>query len=412
MKKLLLPAIFFLFALVASGQVRYDFATEANRAKHDLRLIDTVILGALQGPLSSETEQGWRQAFWAMELMLYKTPFTESKVAQAWRKMAGLPEVFQKALLEVSYTLFPGTFQWEAGRLLQTTSAPAVFVRCAEYLLLGNNPEASRKLIKRELEQRFGAKDFLGFEILKQRLVAGSAQKRPPLDALFDRQFLPGETVIYSLQRSNRNYPGMVLIRDGNGHFVKNKTGEIFHASQLARSITNYPFYLTNGNTPQGLFRWTGFDTSAIAYIGPTPNLQLVMPYEASPVVFFADSTLTTPWTKYLYASLLPTAWNSHPALYESWWAGLMGRTEIIMHGTTINPAYYKGQTYFLQTPSLGCLCSYEEWDKNGRRIRSSQQQIVDALLCLKSSSGFVVVVDLDDQQKPVTIDEVRAFLK
>lgn len=397
-------------SLSAVGQQTYDFTTKQSRTQHNKKLVDTVINGSLRAPLSAATEKEWRSAFWAMELMLYKTPQTKTKLQEAWNKAQRLSETFQKALLEVSFTLYPTAFRKEATKLLRNTASPAVFVRCAEYLLRSSNKEATH-LVEQQLAHRFHGNDFHGFALLQERLRGQQRKKRPPFRDLFSKKFLPGKTVIFSLQRSNRDYPGVVIIRDADGCFLRNSDGRLFYTTQLARSITNYPFYLTNGNTPQGLFRWTGFDTSSITYIGPTPNLQLVMPMEASTAVFFGNSSLRTAWTKELYASLLPPSWRSDKGIYESWWTGKMGRSEIIMHGTTIDPRYYKGQPYFPQTPSLGCLCSYEEWNSAGQRVTSNQQQLVDALTRIGSHSGYVVVIEIDEQQRAVSMADVGRLL-
>jgi hypothetical protein len=193
---------------------------------------------------------------------------------------------------------------------------------------------------------------------------------------------------------------------------MKNNDSTYFHTSQLARAVTNYPFYITNGNTPQGIFRWTGFAISGLAFIGPTPNLQMVMPFEVKPSVFFNDTSLVnSSWQKEMYSSLLPTSWQGYEGMYESFYAGANGRSAIIMHGTTVDPSYYKGKSYYPQTPSLGCLCSYEEWNAKGIRVKSNQQQIDDALDTFDASNGFVVVIELNDEKKPVTIDEVKTFM-
>ena len=70
------------------------------------------------------------------------------------------------------------------------------------------------------------------------------------------------------------------------------------------------------------------------------------------------------------------------------------------MHGTTVDPAYYKGKSYYPQTPSLGCLCSYEEWNTKGFRVKSNQQQIDDALDTFDASNGYVVVIELNNEKK------------
>jgi hypothetical protein len=233
------------------------------------------------------------------------------------------------------------------------------------------------------------------------------------LKDIFGKNFLANQTVIYSFQRKDRGYAGIVVIRRPDGSFVKNNDSSYFHTSQLARAVTNYPFYITNGNTPQGIFRWTGFEISKLAFIGPTPNVQMVMPYEAKPNIFFADSSLANAtWEKEMYASLLPASWKNYEGMYESFYAGQMGRSEIIMHGTTVDPSYYKGKSYYPQTPSLGCLCSYEEWNAKGMRVKSNQQQIDDALDTFDASNGYVVVIELNDEKKPVTLDEIQPFLK
>jgi len=56
-------------------------------------------------------------------------------------------------------------------------------------------------------------------------------------------------------------------------------------------------------------------------------------------------------------------------------------------------------------------LCSYEEWNAKGMRIKSNQQQIDDALDSFDASNGYVVVIELNDAKKPVTIDEIKTYL-
>ena len=88
-----------------------------------------------------------------------------------------------------------------------------------------------------------------------------------------------------------------------------------------------------------------------------------------------------------------------------------MGRSAVIMHDTTIDPEVYINETDYPQTPSLGCLCSYEVWDSSGYRIRSNQQQIVNTLNSIGSSNGYVLIIDIDNKKKNVEINEVEALL-
>ncbi len=219
---------------------------------------------------------------------------------------------------------------------------------------------------------------------------------------------------MYSIQRKNRNYPGIVMVRDSNGLFIKNDTGNIFFVQQLARSITDMPFYLTNGNTPQGIFRMLGFAVSKSPALGPTQNIQLTMPLETTIQQFLKDSSITdSVWTPELYEQLLPASFKKYHSLFQSYYASAIGRTEIIAHGTTINPAYYKGEPYYPYTPTQGCLCTKEIWSEaDGKRLISDQQKLVDAVKKAGGPDGYLIVIEIDDQQKPVDINEILPYLK
>jgi len=280
-------------------------------------------------------------------------------------------------------------------------------------LLRADSSLNTKNSIHALINTKFNGVDHIGLTILQTRLASwNKPASLPPLQDIFSKQFLKDQTVIYSIQQKDRNYPGIVVIRRPDGMFVKNKDSSFFHVSQLARAVTNYPFYITNGNTPQGIFRWTGFEISRLSSIGPTPNLQLVLPYETVPFVYFGDSSLANVnWEQELYASMLPASWKNYDGIYESFFAGKIGRSAIIMHGTTVDPAYYKGKSYYPQTPSLGCLCSYEEWSAKGFRVKSNQQQIDDALDSFNASKGYVVVIELNNEKRAVTIDDVKKFM-
>jgi hypothetical protein len=90
----------------------------------------------------------------------------------------------------------------------------------------------------------------------------------------------------------------------------------------------------------------------------------------------------------------------------------LRGRNEIIAHGTTIDPAYYKNKTYYPLTPTEGCLCTKEIWNDNtGRLKESDQQKLVDAITQAGGPYGYAIVINLDDQQKAVDPSEIAVFL-
>lgn len=391
-----------IFSKVTTKQAR------ENRYKY---LVDTTIKQYLQDTLNDDNEGEWNEALWSMELLQYKDDFTQQKLAVAWSKAAQLSDYFQKNLLETTYSLYKKEFKQQVLKFMQQTKSAGIFIRCAEYVLRAD-PVNGKTIVAALIKRKFANDSSVGLQILQSRIAVQNPQPMPSLKDILDSNFLHGQTVIYSLQRSNRDYAGLVIIRRPDGTFLKDSTGNYFHTTQLAKAITAYPFYITNGNTPQGILRFSGFDVSRLLYIGPTQNLQLQLPFETTPDAFFADTSLIdSSWNKDLYASLLPSSWRNYNGIYESFYAGEMGRTAVIMHGTTIDPEFYKSQTYYPQTPSLGCLCSYEEWDSSGYRTSSNQQQIVDALNSIGSSNGYVVVIDIDNKKKNVGIDEVQKLL-
>jgi len=420
MKKylILLCCLIFSIELFAQGSTTdplyFQFASQQNRQRLYKKFIDTSIRIYLSQPASDSTEGDWNEAFWAIELLVHKDDLTKKKLTEAWKKADSLSEYFQKNLIEVCYAVYPIEFKKQATQLMNSTTSIPVFLRCAEYVLQADASPASRNFIQDLIKTKFSEVVQPGLTILQNRLTSwNKTYTVPPLQDIFNKNFLAGQTVIYSIQRKDRGYAGIVVIRRPDGSFVKNNDSSYFHTSQLARAVTNYPFYITNGNTPQGIFRWTGFEISKLAFIGPTPNVQMVMPYESKPNVFFADSTLANAsWEKEMYASLLPASWKNYEGIYESFYAGQMGRSEIIMHGTTVDPSYYKGKSYYPQTPSLGCLCSYEEWNAKGMRVKSNQQQIDDALDTFDASNGYVVVIELNDEKKPVILEEIKTSMK
>lgn len=112
--------------------------------------------------------------------------------------------------------------------------------------------------------------------------------------------------------------------------------------------------------------------------------------------------------------------------MQTAWYAGMAGRSEMLCHGTTANPDWYKGLPYYPNTPSLGCLTAKEIWDpKTGKALHSDQLALYTAWIracqnrdyapqskdepvpVAESLTGFLVVVELNASPCPVTLSEV-----
>ena len=414
-------SIFFLLFFIQFNSAAQDnlysrYTTVEAKNKTYKNLINYTINKNLSLPLNDSTEENWQDAFAALELLLYKNSVINKKIDEAFIEIKSRSKSFQRALLELSYTNYPSAYIEQATFLMHSTDNAKIFAMCAEYILQSCNDSCSIESIEKAIIKKFSDDEsdpiiaMLREHITQLKFPTSPLIKNKVFTDLLDKRFLPGAIVMFSFQRKDRNYPGIVIVRNAEGKFIRDTTSAIFNVPQLARSITNLPGYLTNGNTPQGIFKMFGFSVSSSAFIGTSPNIQMAMPVEMSLQKFFRDSTIQdTIWGKDLYSRLLPKNFKDYKPLYHSYYAGVAGRTEIISHGTAIDPEYYKGQSYYPHTPSQGCLSTMEIW--NGRRLESNQKKLIEALLKAGGADGYCVVLELDDKKKPVTIDEILPLL-
>lgn len=419
MKKFVTVADFLLSILLSfllgCGSLKFHFklsqltaphATSSERATFSQELITSTVLNNLSLELNSETEAKWQAAFWGMELSLHRSDSVLHSLKRAFQKFDERTPSFQRALLEAVYTLYPEEFLQEMSQVAHETASPKLFATAIHYLKR-NQPQQTDEF-RTLLQERFldWRKNPILF-LLHQNLAP--KPPRPPLIDMLKHPFEKGKTIVYCFQRNDRDYPGLTIIKQPDGKFVRNRDGSIFQISHLARAISNLPGYLTNGNTPQGIFSIQGIDVSTNRFIGQTPNLQLVMPFEVSVQKFFHNKKLTdTTWIEDRYRQLLPESWQSYLPIFEAYFAGKAGRTEIIAHGTTIDPEFYAGRPYYPNTPSLGCLTAKELWSgQNGKCLLSDQLSFINAFRSAGSKAGYLVVIELDDKKQPVVLDEV-----
>ena len=138
--KLLLVFIFQLFA-VQCCTAQYEaplytsYTTRAAREKLHDRIIKNTINKNLSSPLNDSTEEKWQEAFGAIELMLYKTPFSVQKISYAFNNIENRSTDFQRSLVELAYSIYPKEFKNQVYQLFNSTSDPKLFAICSEYLL-------------------------------------------------------------------------------------------------------------------------------------------------------------------------------------------------------------------------------------------------------------------------------------
>ena len=385
-----------------------ETAVKSNREEFLFTAINKTIKSNLAIPISDSTEKKYQSAFWAMELIQYRNEFTDSVITACFSNLSLRSTGFQRAFLEVIYTLYKVEFGKEVELFISHTTDPKLFAMGVNYLK-GLNVDL-KPFVTDFLKRNKNLSDHPIIFMLDNQLQDESPEVLPIIDLLKEK--FRNKTIIYSFQRKNRDYPGLAVIKKPDGKFLRNKDGEIFYISQLARAITDLPGYITNGNTPEGILSIQGIDFSKNTFIGPSPNLQLVLPYEVSPDKYFHNSITDSIWDNSLYANLLPDSWKNYMPIYEAYYAGKAGRNEIIAHGTTIDPGFYAGSSYYPYTPSLGCLTTKEIWSYETGKIAESDQIIfMNALSSVGSDKGFFIVVNIDNQNKPVSSVEIKEII-
>jgi len=225
---------------------------------------------------------------------------------------------------------------------------------------------------------------------------------------LLRHPFQASGPIIYSIQRHNRDYPGIAIVKKPDGTFLRRPDGSLFFIAQLARSLSSLPGYLTNGNTPQGVFSIQGLEESNSDFIGPTLVLKLALAREVSLGRFFHNPALRdTSWTMEKYARSLPPPWRDYAPMHEAFYAGLAGRSEILCHGTALILTIIVANHFIhIRRPWLpDCV---EAWsNQDGRRLISDQQALIEAYQAAGGSGGFFVVVDKDNQAAAVDWREI-----
>jgi hypothetical protein len=135
-------------------------------------------------------------------------------------------------------------------------------------------------------------------------------------------------------------------------------------------------------------------------------------PFEVSTGIFYHGIVRNTSWDLEDYKSLLPESWQSFDPIFNSFNAGKIGRRLIIVHGSTDETEYFSDKIYYPLIPTRGCLSSKEIWDNSGKLIESDQVKLINAFRSAGSINGFLVVIEIDDNNAPVNIEDIEQYMR
>lgn len=395
------------------AQSYFKDALQPNREKFYKNIVNS-INKTLQLTLDSTTEDRWNSAFYNIGLVQYKTAFVNSKIDAVAKIINTQSNDSKKAFLNLVFSEYPKKYAAQIKSVFKTAADDAKLLAMAANYILPSATAADVKMMQQQTATALqkDPDNAILFELQQQLNNWNKKTSIPSIKTFFAKDYLQGKLLVLSFQRKDRNYPGLALVRNASGDFVKNTDGKYFTVGQLARSVSNMPGYISMGNTPQGIFKMNGFDTSKSFFIGPTTNIQLAMPHEYNP--FTVDGKLIdTTWSLAQYKDLLPDNFKKYHPLYGSFYAGKAGRSEIIAHGTTVDPNFYKTNTYYPYTPTAGCLATKEIWNSATGYLQTSDQLLLtQALQQSGGANGYLIVIEIDDKKAPVKMEDLMGYLK
>ena len=394
-----------------------DFVLYQKRVRFEKDVRENVIVKTFSQTLDSNNEDRFESACKAATQFMIVSNEVEDGLAKMFSQYEYLQYETKKALLEAVYGLYPDKYIENMQAVFQFETHPKLFAMSAVYLYRNDTSINNSNDIKIRMVEQFPGYDTLDILIALEHYLNHHhkliRQKTPDIAQLFSHQQTHGKKIIYSFQRWNRDYPGIAIVQNADGRFVRDANGRLLIFQQLARSASDLPYFISNGNTPQGIYSIQGTGRANNLLIGPTPNLQLIMPHEKTWEKFFHQPIDSTLDSLQLYQQLLPEKWKKYQPINEAWDAGKIGRTEIIAHGTTLDPEYFKDKPYYPLTPTMGCLCAKEIWNVTTGRLQQSEQfNLVSAFQLTTGNKGYLFVINVDDQQKPVSRIEVESWVK
>jgi hypothetical protein len=423
-------------------QLRSPQSTSASRELLRTTLNDN-ITSAFTGEITSSTKSIWGRALWGTELFGLDNELTRKGIKKGLRQYRKIDGNLLRNLIETAYATDRRSFKQEISTAARHTTSPKIFAMGAMYQARAARESAfdrTRRRLREQMERNFPKWEddpiltFLNFDLTKGRFSRSETEdlyKAPSLVPLLRADFATSFPVIFSFQRRNRNFEGLTVVRKPNGKFLRNEDSTIFCIPHLALSFSNLPGYITYGNTPQGIFTIRGLDVTKNKYIGQTPFIETAVPNEVSPPDFFHDKSLKgTSWTIEMYRDFLPETtsstsgkkypkdWKHFFPFYEAWYAGKAGRSQMLSHGTTVDPENYLGEDWYPNTPTIGCICAKEIWDPDsGKALMSDQLALVKAYIRASGKKvpkapgtgpfGYFVLVEIDNKQRPVMLDDV-----
>ena len=403
-----------------------------------------------QHPLTAAQERHWRETLWATALREPQDPAVLAALGAFLnltprRDLDPAQQRMVEMALQISHQLY-GSDPQGYGPLavgLRTTvdrSPDAIWVALALSALVRAGLDADdRQSLLTQVKTRFPQwVQILPLNVaLRDLTVVDLPTQSPPLEDLLQWQSVTGEPQLYVLCRPDRGVLCRTLLKDRDGQFYREtqKLGEtpghqaadpLSSVLLSGRSLHDLPWYLSRGETPQGLYRMEGTvpqpDTLYFRAFGFFDLVNLYVPFEPDVEAFVPPQAGTLQGGLGAYQALLPPRWRGYWPIQQTYWAGKLGRSLFRIHGTGEATDFFRNNQRFPTSagwnPAIGCLSAQELYDDAGQLLQGDMPHVLAALTQVggKDFTGYVTVVNVGEDQipgenQPISISQLENLI-
>lgn len=229
---------------VVSERTRAAVREEARRKDRE-----EIIAPGLRQPVTAENHEAWTRVLGTMKWTNYQGADSLGPL-RAMLRETGWPEETRRLLLETCYAVQPEALAAEMAVLAGTETDPRLWAMAAAY---GRRATGKPAALPAQATEAFRNDPRILAVLAEDREPrAVLAQRTPPLADLLTWDF-GGRPVVFSFQRADRDFPGRAAVRRGDGSWLRSEGGAVWTVRQFARSVSNLPGTITNGNTPAGV---------------------------------------------------------------------------------------------------------------------------------------------------------------
>lgn len=372
-------------------------------------------------PLTEENVGHWRGLLWATAIV---EPADESTEASIARLLAFAYSPDGEGFSSARQSVVEMALQVGTQLLLSNTPSPQIAAQFQQILERSENPRwvaialsalahssstpADRQQWGDRVRQHFPnwRQEPILETTLRDVAELDAPPPLPPLQDLLNWQIAPNQMHAYVLCPRDRTALCRLMVKDRSGAFVPQADGSPWSVPLLRRSLHGLRWNLTRGDTPQGIYRIEGVRSPSAdtfrAY-GQFPRVNLYVPHEAG-VREFLPGQPGTVGAIAQYRALLPPSWRSYFPIYQSYWAGRIGRGLFRIHGSGEDPAFFANSARFPHSygwsPAIGCLSALEQYDESGNLQRADMPAILQVLTQASGAAsasdlvGYLVVVE------------------